>query len=135
MTLVILYIATFVVFLGLDYLGLSYIVKPTFERDIPSLILDSPRIGPAVMFYAFYVGCVLWFVSWPAILQGHSLFWVFGTGALIGAMAYGTYEFTNLATLKGWTWRMVATDLTWGTMLTGFSAIAGVWVARMVAPA
>ena len=50
--------------------------------------------------------------------------------ALIGAMGYGTYEFTNLSTLKDWTWRMVATDFTWGTLLTGTSATVGVAVAR-----
>ncbi|MFN3207744.1 MAG: DUF2177 family protein [Roseovarius sp.] len=130
MTIAVLYIVTFAVFLGLDYLGLSYLIKPTFEKDIGGLLLDSPRLGPAVVFYAFYVACVLWFVSWPAIQQGHGLLWVFGTAALIGALGYGTYEFTNLATLKDWTWRMVATDFTWGTLLTGTSATIGVAVAR-----
>lgn len=130
MTIAILYVVTFAVFLGLDYLGLSYLIKPTFEKDIKSLLLESPRMGPAVVFYAFYIFCVLWFVSWPAIQQERTLLWVFGTGALIGAMGYGTYEFTNLATLKDWTWRMVATDFTWGTLLTGTSATIGVAVAR-----
>ncbi|MEI4261692.1 DUF2177 family protein [Roseovarius sp. D0-M9] len=130
MTLLILYVATLAVFLGLDYFALSYLIKPTFEKDIAPLLLDSPRLGPAIVFYAFYIGVLLWFVSWPAMEDGKSLLWVFASGALIGAMAYGTYEFTNLATLKDWTWRMVATDLTWGTFLTGISATAGVAVAR-----
>lgn len=135
MTLAILYIVTFAVFLGIDYLGLSYIVKPTFERDIGPLLLESPRIGPAFVFYAFYVAVLLYFVSWPALQDGRGLFAVFGAAALIGAMAYGTYEFTNLATLKDWTWRMVATDLIWGTFLTGLSATVGVFAARMVSSA
>ncbi|WP_295311615.1 DUF2177 family protein [Roseobacter sp.] len=130
MTLAILYIVTFAVFLGLDFMGLRYIVKPVFERDIASLLLDSPRLGPAVIFYAFYIGVLLWFVSWPAMQDGRALLAVFGSAALIGAMGYGTYEFTNLATLKDWTWRMVATDLIWGTLLTGVSATVGVAVAR-----
>ncbi len=130
MTLLILYVATLAVFLGLDYFALSYLIKPTFEKDIAPLLLDSPRLGPAIVFYAFYIGVLLWFVSWPAMEDGKSLLWVFASGALVGAMAYGTYEFTNLATLKDWTWRMVATDLTWGTFLTGISATAGVAVAR-----
>ncbi len=130
MTLAILYIVTLVVFLGLDYIGLSYIIKPTFEQHIGAIMTDSPRMGPAVIFYAFYAGVLLWFVSWPALEDGKSLLWVFGSGVLIGAMAYGTYEFTNLATLEDWTWRMVATDFTWGSLLTGVSAVAGVAVAR-----
>lgn len=130
MTLAILYIVTFAVFLGLDFLGLSYMVKPVFMRHIPDLLLDNPRLGPAVVFYAFYVVGVLWFVSWPALTGDKSLLWVFATAALLGAMAYGTYEFTNLATLKGWSWQMVALDLTWGAVLTGVSASAGVMAAR-----
>ena len=132
MTVVILYVLTLAIFLGLDFLGLSYIVKPVFEKDIGSLLLDRPRIGPAFVFYAFYVACLLWFVSWPALRSGNSLLWVFGSAALIGAMAYGTYEFTNLATLKDWTWRMVATDLVWGTLLTGTSAAIGVLGTRSI---
>lgn len=132
MTLIVLYAATFIVFLGIDYLGLTYLIKPTFQQYIGDLLADSPRLGPAVIFYAFYVGVLLWFVSWPAMEQGKSLAWVFGSGVLIGAMAYGTYEFTNLATLEDWTWRMVATDFTWGSLLTGVSATVGVAIARAV---
>lgn len=135
MTLAILYAVTFAVFLGLDYLGLSYIVKPTFEKEINPLLHDSPRLGPAVMFYAFYVAVLLWFVSWPALKDNQPLIWVFGSGVLIGAMAYGTYEFTNLATIKGWTWRMVMTDFIWGSLLTGTAATAGVFAIRSFAPA
>ena len=132
MTVAILYFLTFAVFLGLDYLGLSYILKPIFEQHIGGMLLDSPRLGPAVVFYAFYIGCVLWFVSWPAMVQDKSLLWVAGTAALMGAFGYGTYEFTNLATLKGWTWSMVAVDLSWGTALTAVSATLGVAVTRWI---
>jgi len=132
MTLVILYVSTFVVFMGLDYVGLTNIIKPTFERDIGSLLLENFRIGPAVVFYAFYVAVLLWFVSYPALVQDKSLLWVLGNAALIGAMGYGTYEFTSLAVMKDWTWRMTLTDFTWGTCLTAVSATAGVWITRAV---
>ncbi|OAN71162.1 hypothetical protein A8B82_21500 [Sulfitobacter sp. EhC04] len=132
MTLVILYIATFVLFMGLDYLGLTNLIKPVFERDIGPLLLENFRIGPAVVFYAFYVGVLLWFVSWPALTQDKSLLWVLGNAALIGAMGYGTYEFTSLAVMKDWTWQMTLTDVTWGTCLTAVAATGGVWVARLV---
>lgn len=130
MTIAILYLVTFAVFLGLDFLGLSYIVKPVFDKHVPELLLDSPRLGPAFLFYAFYVVGVLWFVSMPAMEGDKSLLWVFGTAAFIGAIGYGTYEFTSLAVIKGWHWQMVATDLVWGMVLTGTSAVAGVVAAR-----
>jgi uncharacterized membrane protein len=133
MTLVVLYIATVVIFLGLDFFGLTYLIKPTFEKYIGHLLIGNFRIVPALIFYAVYVGVLLWFVSWPAIAQDKSLLWVLGNGALIGALGYGTYEFTSLAVMKDWTWNMVITDFTWGTCLTAVAATGGVWIARMVA--
>lgn len=133
MTLITLYVATVIVFLALDYVGLSYIVKPVFEKDIGHLLLDQFRIGPAALFYAFYIAVLLWFVSWPAMVQDKSIWWVLGNAALLGAMGYGTYEFTSLAVMKDWTWPMVITDVIWGTTLTAVSAAGGVLIARLFA--
>ena len=131
MTVVLLYAVTLVAFLAIDYVGLSYLIKPIFDRNIGHLLADDIRIGPAFAFYAFFVGVVVWFVSAPALAEGHSLWWVLGNAALLGAAAYGTYEFTSLAVMKDWTWSMVITDLTWGTALTAVSAAAGLWLVRL----
>jgi uncharacterized membrane protein len=130
MTLIILYVATFLVFMGLDYLGLSYLIKPTFERDIGDLLLEDFRLAPAGLFYSFYIAVLIYFVSWPALTEERSLLWVLGHGALIGALGYGTYEFTSYAVMKDWSLTMVATDFAWGTSLTAVSALAGVWITR-----
>ena len=71
----------------------------------------------AAAFYLFYVGVLLWLVTIPALATGPSAK-VALNAALLGAAAYGTYEFTNYATLKAWSWQMVAVDLTWGTVLS-----------------
>lgn len=130
MTVAILYAVTLVTFLVIDYFGLSYLIKPVFERDIGHLLAEDIRIGPAFAFYAFFVAVVIWFVSWPALQQDKSLLWVFANAALIGAAGYGTYEFTSLAVMKDWTWQMVITDLTWGICLTGVAATVGVLATR-----
>ena len=135
MTFVILFVTTSIIFLVADALMLRTVLQPVFARHLGDILYEGGfRLLPAVLFYLTYMGGMLWFASWPALRDGAPAMALLN-GAILGLVAYGTYEFTNLATLKGWTWRMVATDLTWGTMLTGFSAIAGVWVARMVAPA
>ena len=74
---------------------------------------------------------MIWFASLPALREGAPAAALI-SGALLGAMAYGTYEFTNLATLKGWHWQMVVLDVAWGTFLTGVSAWAGVVSARAI---
>ena len=132
MTAVALYLITFVIFLGLDYIGLSYIVKQVFTRNIGHLMQQDFRVLPAFAFYAFFMIVLLWFVSWPAMAEDKSLLWVAGNAALIGALGYGTYEFTNYAILKDWTWEMVWIDGLWGTALTAVSAALGVYVTRLV---
>jgi uncharacterized membrane protein len=48
-------------------------------------------------------------------------------------MAYGTYEFTSYAILKGWHPSMVMVDLAWGTVLTAVAAWGGVMITRALA--
>ena len=88
-------------------------------------------MGPAAIFYLFYVGGVLFFASWPAFSSGNPT-QALMAGALLGVLAYGTYEFTNFATLRAWSPTMVMIDVTWGAILTGVSAWAGVVITRAV---
>lgn len=134
MTLVVLFIVTALVFLGLDALMLSRVMKPLFQAHIGPLMLDSPRMLPAVLFYLGYVAGLIWLVSWPALREGSVLQALVG-GAVLGAVAYGTYELTSYTIMRDWHPAMVAVDLTWGAVLTGVSAAVGVAVTRLVAPA
>ncbi len=129
MTLAILYIATAAIFLILDAIMLTLVMRPLFERHIGDQLIENIRIAPAAAFYLAYVAGLIYLVSWPALKTGSA---VIVPAAIIGAMAYGTYEFTSYAIMKGWTPRMVATDLIWGTVLTAFSAWAGVTITRAV---
>lgn len=131
MQLFTLYGATLVIFLVIDMIGISTIIKPIFERHVGDMMADPLRLGPAAAFYLFYIVGVLWFVSVPAMAAGKPAQALIG-GALLGLMCYGTYEFTNLATLRGWSWSQVITDSAWGAVLTGGSAWAGLMVTRWI---
>ena len=122
---VLLYIVTAIVFLALDVVMLKKVMYPLFSSNIGPMMLEDLRMGPAAVFYLFYVVGVVWFVSIPALNVG-SIAQAFFAGAVLGALAYGTYEFTNFATLKGWTAQMVMVDVIWGAVLTGTSAAVGV---------
>ena len=129
MTHVLLYIVTAIVFLALDVVMLKKVMYPLFSSNIGPKMLEDLRMGPAAVFYLFYVVGVVWFVSIPALNVG-SIAQAFFAGAVLGALAYGTYEFTNFATLKGWTAQMVMVDVIWGAVLTGTSAAVGVAVTK-----
>ncbi|MFD1796778.1 DUF2177 family protein [Paracoccus aurantiacus] len=131
MQLVILYISTLSIFLLIDLLGITQIIRPVFERHVGDLLAEPFRMAPAAVFYAAYIVGVLYFVSVPALADGRPVKALIG-GALIGLMCYGTYEFTNYSTLRDWSMQQVITDTIWGGFLTGFSAWAGVTVTRWV---
>lgn len=122
---------TAAIFLALDAVMLSRVIAPLFRSALGDAILDSPRIAPAAVFYLFYVAGLLVLVSLPALRDG-DMFRALWQGALLGAIAYGTYEWTNYATLRDWTPTMVFTDWVWGTVLTGVSAAGGVWATRAI---
>jgi uncharacterized membrane protein len=130
-TLVMLYAVTAIVFLALDALMLTFVMQPLFQTHIGHLLLPEIRIGAAATFYLAYIAGLIWLVSLPA-LQGGSNGQALRGGLVVGAMAYGTYEFTSYAVMRDWHPSMVATDVIWGTVLTGFAAWAGVAITRMM---
>jgi len=123
----LLYLVTAAVFLGLDMIGIRLLIRPVFDRHVGDLLASPPRLGPAAVFYLFYVAGLLWFVSLPALKDQAPLQALIG-GAILGAMCYGTYEFTSFAVMKDWSPEQVIVDLLWGTALTAVSAWAGVAV-------
>lgn len=129
MQIIFLYAATLIVFAVLDAIMLSNVMKPLFEKHLGDLIRSPIFVAPAAIFYLFYIAGLLYLVSVPALREG-SLMSVALGGAILGAVAYGTYEFTSMSVMKDWSWQMVITDTTWGAVLTATSATAGVWAVR-----
>lgn len=127
MTLVGLYLITLAVFVAVDIVWLRKVALPLFTRHIGSLMLASPRLDAAFVFYALYGLGLVYFAAAPA-LESCSVANAFFDGLLLGLVAYGTYELTNMATLRGWALPMVVADTLWGGALSGFAAAAAVWV-------
>lgn len=122
---ILLYVITAGVFLGLDMIGIRLIIRPVFDRHVGHLLADPLRLGPAAVFYLFYVAGLLWFVSLPALKDSAPLQALLG-GVILGGLCYGTYEMTNYATLADWSMEQVLVDGLWGALLTGVAAWAGV---------
>jgi uncharacterized membrane protein len=129
MALAAVYAITLVVFLAIDAIGLKFLLYPLFSRHVGDLLRTDMRLGVAAGFYLFYVAGLLYFAVLPAA-RAESFGLAVLNGALIGGIAYGTYEATNMATLRGWAWPMVVTDVLWGIALTAFTAAAGFLAAR-----
>lgn len=131
MPIIVLPLVTGATFLVIDAVFLSIVMRPLFERHLGESLLDGLRLGPAAMFYVLYMGGVFWFAGLPALRADNPNLAILN-GAAIGLIAYGTYELTSYAVMRDWSPAMVAVDMAWGTVLTGFSAWVGVLVARAI---
>lgn len=118
------YVAAVVVIVALDALWLGLIAKATYRAAIGHLMADKPKVPAALAFYALYPLGLMIFAIAP---QAHdpALGSALVLGALFGFFAYGTYDLSNLATLKGWPVRLALIDMAWGTSLSATAALAG----------
>ncbi len=123
------YFATVIVFLGIDFVWLTKIANQFYAAQLGDLLLENPKLGPAAGFYLFYVVGVVFFAVMPA-LRGGGLSTAIFSGALLGAIAYATYDVSNYATLKNWPINVLFVDIAWGTVLTSVSAAAGYLITR-----
>ena len=120
------YGAAALVFFGLDFLWLSTMTPAFYRPRLDSLLLAEPRLGVAAAFYLLYVAGIVQLAVMPALAGTWTAALV--AGAVLGLVAYGTYDMTNLSTLKGWSLSVSLVDMAWGTLLTGLAASAG-WLA------
>lgn len=120
MLLAAAYLVTGVIFLLLDACWLTMMAE-TYRRLIGSALLDSFALAPAAAFYLLYVAGIVGFAVLPAVHQGG---WTSAAlrGACLGAIAYGTYDLTNQATLKIWPVQLTVIDMAWGTFATCLTA-------------
>jgi uncharacterized membrane protein len=118
--------------LAIDGIWLAVMSKRFYAPRIGSLMAESPRLAPAVIFYLLYVLGPTVLVVVRAVNHGTGYLVVFLWGALLGLVAYGTYDLTNQATLKVWPTVLTAVDLVWGALLTGVVSIISTSLTRVI---
>ena len=129
LTPVVAYVSTAIVFLGIDALWLGRVATTYYRGWIGNMMLEQPNFAAAAVFYLVYVAGVVYFAVMPALNSGG---WTQAAiaGAILGFIAYGTYDMTNLATLKNWPIIMTVVDISWGTILTSFAAVMGFFITQ-----
>ena len=116
-------------FLLIDILWLFFSVKSFYRPNLVNLLNDKPIIWAALLFYIVYIFGMALFVLQPAI-NNDSIVQAFYLGAILGLVAYGTYNLTNMATIKNWSSYVVIVDMVWGAFLTGSSSAFGIYFAK-----
>ena len=122
--LAIAYGAALSVFLAADALSLGVLMRPVYAAALASLLAEQPRWTPAVLFYLLYMLGLLVFAILPGLRarRGRT---AAALGALLGLVAYGTYDLSNYATLQAWPAALTVIDMAWGAVLSSLAATAG----------
>ena len=120
----IAYLAVLVAVAVLDAVWLGVITKDLYRREMGSLMADSFRAVPAILFYLLYPAALVYLV-----LCNQPSGWLDAAlrSAVLGLAAYGAYNLTNMAIVRGWPVGLSLIDWTWGGVLTALAGSAGYW--------
>ena len=89
------------IFLIIDVIWLSFSVKSFYRPNIGHLLLETPVMWAAILFYLIYVIGLAVVIIEPSLeYQNTQKFLI--KAFMFGLVAYGTYNLTNMATIKGW---------------------------------
>lgn len=119
-----------VVFLAVDIPWLL-LMAGTYRGWIGPLMAERASLGFAAVFYLGYAAAAYWLAVRPA-LEIRSRRTAAVSGAVLGFAAYGTYGFTNAATLRNWPVEMLIIDTIWGTVLTSVTCLLAFLVIRAI---
>jgi len=123
-------LATFVAF---DMAWLGAMATRFYKPMLGDIAVAGVNLPPAILFYAIYPIGLLIFAIEPALRTGS---WVNAPiyGALFGFFTYATYDLSNQATLRNWTWSLTAVDVVWGTVLGALTSAVTFWVLSRLMP-
>lgn len=131
-TQVIAYAGALMTLLVLDVIWLGLVARTFYRDQLGELMLPSPNLGIAVVFYVFFAVAIVFLATRPG-LSSASITIAIIHGAVLGLAAYGTYDVTNLATLKNWPLAMSIVDVLWGGFVTAMAAAGGYLAVRAFA--
>ena len=125
---VLLYFATFCVFFVIDLIWLVTMNSRFYKVQLSELMAEKVKWPPAILFYLLFIVGVLLLVVLPAVDHGT---WIsaFLLGGLLGMISYGTYDLTNLASIKNWPFKVSIVDIIWGTILSAIVSTMSFFIA------
>ena len=130
----IIFLSTFlaaIIFLVIDIIWLSFAVKSFYRPNLGDLILDKPVMWAAALFYIIYMLGVAIVIIEPSLQSNDPTKLIF-RAFMFGLVAYGTYNLTNMATINGWSSKVVFVDMFWGGFLTSFSSYFGIYLSKKI---
>jgi uncharacterized membrane protein len=111
----------------IDFVWIGVLMNGFYKKELGALARLSDtgnwnvHIPSTAIVYLALMALLTIFVL-PKVV-GLPLWQAFLWGALFGFLTYCFYDFTNMAILQGWTWKMLIVDIIWGGVLGGILTV------------
>jgi uncharacterized membrane protein len=127
-----IYAMTLVIFMAIDLTWLSLMAPTFYLAQVGHLMAATTNWIAAVLFYLEIVAGLLVFVIIPG-LSATSFRQPLARATLYGLVTYGTYELSNLATLREWSPSLTMVDTSWGICVSTAVSFISLRFARRLA--
>ena len=115
MAYAVAYVIALLLFAAVDITWLLTMGSKLYRQTLGDILLTDLRVAPAAAFYLMYPAGLVIFAVAPALKSGSPATALL-LGALLGLLAYGTYELTNFATIRNWTLQITLIDIAYGVV-------------------
>ena len=122
-------VATAIAFLVIDLAWITLFLGGVYEAQLGNMMRETPNAVAAGVFYVGYIAGIVYLAIRPALEAGR-MGPALINGAVLGALAYGTYTLTNYAIFEQWSVTLVLSDIAWGAVLTASCASLGFLAVR-----
>jgi uncharacterized membrane protein len=123
---VLLYFATLIVMIPVEFLFVGTFARKFLQSRVGDVLGDI-TMPPAIIFYLLYtVGILIFANGTPAASWQSAAIY----GGLFGLFCYATFELSNMALLKQWSWAVVVVDIAWGIFVTASASALGLLLAN-----
>jgi len=103
----------------LDGVWLGWLALDFYKHELGTLMATSVRVVPAALYYLGFPAAIVFLALTPRPSGWAS---ALVRSAVLGLAAFGVYDLTNLATLRGYSVRMAVVDMAYGAFA---SAVGG----------
>lgn len=128
------FIIALMIFLVFDGLWLGIFMKSFYSNAFGSLArrtgnsLSPNWLATGFAYFLLVLGISILVLNQAQGSVGKALL----LGAIFGLVVYGVYDFTNMATLNGWSWKLVMVDVIWGIFLCSVVGAGSVLIGNLI---
>lgn len=105
------FVVLFIILFSIDFLFISYVTGPIFGENIKNI--QGTKMEVKILSAAFAWFCTVFILYYFIIRENKSEY----EAAILGFLAYGIFDGTNLALFKKYSLKAFSIDILWGTSL------------------